>query len=97
MKAEDSMIHATGPMVLTQGRASGAGETALRTVDHETLQLAGGDSVELSNVAQAQIAGDEPFRSELVQRIRAEIADDTYLTDEKLDAVVERLHRDLFH
>jgi anti-sigma28 factor (negative regulator of flagellin synthesis) len=95
MKAEDSMIQATGPMVLTPGRASCAGEAARRTGGDEALRR-GGDSVELSHVAQSQIADEEPFRSELVQRIRAEIADDKYLTDDKLDAVVERLHRELF-
>lgn len=94
MKAEESMIQATGPMVLTHARAGCTADAARRSIDDESIRLRG-DSVELSDVAEARIGG-EPFRSELVQRVRAEIADGAYLTDEKLDAVVERLHRELF-
>lgn len=36
-----------------------------------------------------------PIRAELVSRIRADIASGTYLTDDKLQAAVDRLSRDL--
>lgn len=94
MKAEDSMIQATGPSVLSQARARYETEVSRRSND-EAVAMRGGDFVELSDVAESKIGG-EPYRTELVQRVRAEIANGTYLTDEKLDAVVDRLHRDLF-
>jgi len=57
-----------------------------------------GDAVELSPMAREQIDHPEsmPVRSELVERVRAEIDAGTYLdnlTDEMLDALVERLHQ----
>lgn len=80
-----------------------AGRLATSTVGHgrtamaaaRTQSSAGGDRVELTPKARAEMA-EKPIRSELVSEIRQQIADGTYLTDEKLDAVVERLHRDLF-
>ena len=53
------------------------------------------DAVELSEVAREQISrsGSTPIRRELVEQVRAEIAAGKYLTDEKIDAVVNRLHR----
>jgi anti-sigma28 factor (negative regulator of flagellin synthesis) len=56
------------------------------------------DAVELSPMAREQIERSEsmPIRGELVERIRAEIDAGTYLTDltdEMLDALVERLHQ----
>ena len=95
MKAEDAMIQATGPSVLTQARTRFELDGARRPNDEGAIALSGGDYVELSDVAESKIGG-EPYRTELVQRVRAEIADGTYLTDEKLDTVVERLHRELF-
>lgn len=97
MKAEDAMIQATGPSVLTQPGTRLDSEGPRRPTEESDVAIAlcGGDCVELSHVAESQMEG-EPFRAELVQRVRAEIADGTYLTDEKLDAVVERLHRELF-
>lgn len=57
-----------------------------------------GDAVELSETAQRHTkdASARPIRQNLVQRVRSELADGTYLTGEKLDAVVNRLHRALF-
>src|SRR5262245_41833681 len=97
MKAEDAMIQATGPSVLTQPGTRLESDGLRRPIDESggAIALYGGDCVELSNVAESQMVG-EPYRAELVARVRAEIADGTYLTDEKLDAVVERLHRELF-
>ena len=57
-----------------------------------------GDVVELSDAARRQVeaGADPPIREHLVARIRAEIAAGTYLTDDKIDKAVERLHRELF-
>lgn len=55
------------------------------------------DQVELSDAARTQAGpSDPPIRDALVQRVRQEIADGTYLTDDKLNAVVNRLHKELF-
>lgn len=54
------------------------------------------DSVELSRAAQSEVDGaDQPLRDELVRRVRAEIEAGTYQSEEKLEVVVERLHREL--
>lgn len=55
------------------------------------------DAVELSETAQGRIERDEaaPVRTELVERVRAEIAAGTYLTDGKLSVAAERLCADL--
>jgi hypothetical protein len=62
-------------------------------------ELAAADAVELSSAAQEEIqTGDaRPVRLSLVERVRAEIAADKYLTDDKLDAVVNRLRAELFN
>ena len=62
-------------------------------------QLATQDAVELSSVARRELeTGDtRPIRLNLVERVRAEIAAGTYLTDEKLDAVVNKLHGEFFN
>ncbi|MBL8764129.1 MAG: flagellar biosynthesis anti-sigma factor FlgM [Phycisphaerae bacterium] len=51
------------------------------------------DRVELSDEARAlsQLALDPPIREDLVSRVRSEIEAGTYLTDDKLDAAVNRL------
>jgi len=56
------------------------------------------DRVELSDAARAALAEQDstPIRQDLVERVRAEIAAGTYLTDKKLDAVAERLLTRLF-
>ena len=57
------------------------------------------DAVELSPAAQERIEqGDaRPIRLKLVERVRAEIAAGTYLTDEKLNAAVNGVQSELFH
>jgi len=51
------------------------------------------DTVELSDAAHK--AQDEaPIRKELVERIRAQIADGSYLTDDKVNQAAEGLLRD---
>ena len=56
------------------------------------------DAVELSSAAREQLARDEsaPIRARLVERVRAEIAADTYLTDDKVEAAVNRMHTEVF-
>ena len=79
---------AGAPPSRTQARgATGA-------TDDRTAQ--GGDRLELSEAALRHGEDDRPIRSDLVQRVRDEIANDTYLTDEKLDAALNGLKRDLF-
>lgn len=60
---------------------------------------AASDAVELSTAGQEALERDnaQPIRLNLVERVRAEIADGSYLTDAKLDAVVNRLHSEFFH
>lgn len=53
------------------------------------------DALELSEAARAAL---EPggIRHELVQRVKAELAADNYLTDDKLSVAVDRLHARIF-
>lgn len=55
------------------------------------------DRLELSDAARARSGGPAAVnaRPELVQRIRAEIASDAYLTEDKLDIAVQRMLGDL--
>jgi len=57
-----------------------------------------GDQVELSAAAMDYDLETEAARAlqQRIDDIRAQIADDTYLTPEKLDVVVERLHEEVF-
>ena len=54
-----------------------------------------GDALELSAAARKQIEqpDSQGIRTELVERVRSEIAAGTYLTDDKIDAVIDRLMR----
>ncbi len=71
----------------TEPAPRGEGNTVIR----------GEDQVELSNAARILSGQDQPaeIRSDLVARIRDEIAAGTYETPDKFDAVVSRLARDL--
>lgn len=78
----------------TQSRAV-AGESK-KQLNAREARGAVGDSVELSSAARTEVASaDDAVREDLVQRVRAEIEAGTYLTDDKLDVVVDRLHREL--
>ena len=81
--------HATNPAA----RQIAADEQ--RTLDSakQRAPAARGDSVELSEAAR-QHADSAPVREGLVSSVRAEIAKDTYLTEEKLDAAIDALLRD---
>ncbi len=82
-----------------------AATTAVRNAELKPSPRVGGgggvDSVELS--ARARLiaslseisAGDEPIRSELVERVKSQIADGTYDTPEKLAAAAWNLSRRL--
>ena len=57
-----------------------------------------GDSLEISTAGKlaARIHDAGMVRTDLVERVRSEIADGTYETPERLDATVDRLLDDLF-
>jgi len=59
----------------------------------EAPSTSGVDRVEVSTEGRLQVEG--PVRSELVARVRAAIADGTYLTAEKIDVAVDRLSKEL--
>ncbi len=48
------------------------------------------DAVELSSAARQRLE-QTPIRRDLVERVREEIEAGTYLTEDKIDAVVDRL------
>lgn len=62
-----------------------------------TSSLREADSVELSSTAQllSRLKNLPEVRNELIQRVKAQIADDTYLTPEKIDASIDNLAEDL--
>ena len=55
------------------------------------------DTVEISTIARlaAKIQELPDIRTELVQRVKAELASGTYETQEKLDVAIDRLMDDL--
>jgi anti-sigma28 factor (negative regulator of flagellin synthesis) len=55
------------------------------------------DAVVLSPAAQEQLRPSEsaPIRDQLVERVRAQIAAGDYLTDDKIDTAIERLHDEI--
>ena len=56
------------------------------------------DVVEISDVARlaAKLHEIPPIRTELVERVKAELAAGTYETQERLEITVERLMEELF-
>lgn len=56
-----------------------------------------GDTIEISNVARlaAQVHELPDVRTDLVQRVKAEIAAGTYETSDRLDVALERLMEEL--
>jgi anti-sigma28 factor (negative regulator of flagellin synthesis) len=98
-EVEESMIdgvtnpvNASTPAAL-RGEAPAGGE--IRSSGESLGQT---DAVELSPAAQQQLERDEsaPIRANLVERVRAEIAAGTYLTDDKLEAAVNQMHAEVF-
>lgn len=68
-----------------------------RTQTHADTTTRGEDQVELSNTAQllSKIADLPDIRQDLVDRVKASIADDTYESDDKTDAAIDNLLEDL--
>ncbi len=66
-----------------------------RPLDASPVRTA--DKVELSRAAQflSRLVGDNPVRQDLVDRVKQQIADGTYLTSDKMDAALDELMTDL--
>jgi len=63
-----------------------------------TARAARTDALELSETARKRLEPDDsaPIRHALVERVRSEIAAGAYLTEQKIDVAVNRLHQMLF-
>ena len=73
-----------------------SGSTRIRSVAAEIRSsIASADLVEISDDAVNLQAQGKDIRSDLVARIRSEIASGTYLTEEKIDRAVSGLLDDL--
>lgn len=97
MRSVDPMVNAlANPVTAAPRGASGDQRASTRARGGEEPRRAS-DSIELSDAARSRLTSeDQPIRSELVNRVRAEIASGKYETNDKLDVVIDRLHRDLF-
>ena len=82
-------------------RAGLAGLTPLQRASYRSTAVNGSvrssDSVEFSKTAQllSKLAELPDVRQELVDRVRSQIADGSYETDDKLDAALNGLIEDL--
>jgi negative regulator of flagellin synthesis FlgM len=81
--------HIHGPHGINAPHAPRSGQAARSTPPAQPA----GDQVEISPAAEAVVRASESgqIRQDLVNRIRAQIADGTYETPEKLNAAVDRL------
>jgi anti-sigma28 factor (negative regulator of flagellin synthesis) len=70
------------------------GENTTRESETDTVQR-GEDRVELSSAAREAQGSSQPIRSDLVTRVRQELAAGTYETPEKLEIAVRRAVREL--
>lgn len=89
--SEVSPIHRPAAATLEpQARSS-------RTHTQADSTTRGEDQVELSNTAQllSKIADLPDVRQDLVDRVKASIADNTYESDDKTDAAIESLLEDI--
>ncbi len=68
-------------------------------VEVEATSARGSDSVEFSKASQllAQLDQLPDVRTDLVSRVKSEIANGTYETPDKLDKAIESLAQDLAH
>ncbi len=88
--------HNRGPAILKYHQIGGS--SARRSAEQPTAQHdRDGDQVDLSREARALIheSRDPQMRYALVQRVRDDIARGDYLTSQKIDFVVDRLHQEL--
>jgi len=90
------------PLSLVSGTSPLRLEPVIRPVNVDTLRIPratatrGEDVAEISAGArEAALAETAPFRADLVQRIRQQIAAGTYETEDKLQVVADRLSREL--
>lgn len=93
------MIDGVTNSVPAMAQAAARGETpAGEETRSPEERLGQTDAVELSPAAREQLARDEStsIRAGLVERVRAEIAAGTYLTDEKLEAAANQMHAEMF-
>lgn len=97
MRSVDPMVNALANPVSPASRGANAdSRTAIRARNADQPRR-NSDVVDLSDAARSRLASeDQPIRSELVNRVRAEIAAGSYDSDAKLDVVIDRLHRELF-
>jgi anti-sigma28 factor (negative regulator of flagellin synthesis) len=75
-------------------RAPSSSATRLRP--RGEVPLTTQDRVEFSAGAQSQEPASDPALRARIAEIRQRIAEGTYLTPDKLDAVVDRLHAEVF-
>ena len=87
----DRVTHSTYSAASSAARDAASADEKAKSVSERRAET---DAVELSTAAQRELAGDEsaPIRTELVARVRAEIAAGTYLTEDKLNVAVSRIH-----
>lgn len=83
------MIQSVGSGVQTTPRSALQGASAARA---ESQSQRPSDAVEFSDAA-LEADTSAPIRTELVKRVKAEIAAGSYLTDQKLNVAIERLQR----
>ncbi len=91
---------ATDPTQVERSRAASTAAQQRRAAEAAEAGAAATteDRVELSSAAQTYdpaAAGDLAMQRKITD-IRAQIEAGTYLTDDKIDAVVQRLHTELF-
>ncbi len=93
------MLQSVSPTVLAASAGATTTPRARASAATAESEPAGvHDHLELSSAATdyAEHSVDESFRPEKVAEIRAQIDAGTYLTDQKLDVVVDRMHAEIF-
>jgi anti-sigma28 factor (negative regulator of flagellin synthesis) len=87
------MVHTVPDSVRSVGPPQVKGDAPASRRIPVRPESVGGDAVELSSAAKAGLAPEEnaPIRVELVERVRKEIADGTYMTEDKLSKALDRL------
>jgi len=87
-----SNINAIGTAQTTNPLARRAASTqAEPAADQPQTTTPREDRVEISNAARRLDDADAPSRADLVSRVRQQIANDTYITPDKVDAAIDAL------